>query len=77
MREYKRYTYMNRGNTSRSTRVKQYKGSRIQVYKETYKYERKKSTHEFTKGKLERLTRGLEGWSSERSTGVHATAAPL
>ena len=28
-----------------------------------------KGTHEFAKRKLERLTRGLEGWSSEQSAG--------
>ena len=50
----------------------------------TYRYTRKstsmnsmKGTHEFAKRKLERHTGGLEGWSTERSTGVHATAAPL
>ena len=51
MREYKRYTYMNSGNTRKCTSMNSVKA--LTSLKE----------------KLERLTRGLEGWSSERSTG--------
>ena len=57
------------GNTWRYTRMNSIK---VVTYKYTRKctsMNRKKSTHEFTKGKLERHTGGLEGWSSERSAG--------
>ena len=36
-----------------------------------------KGTHEFTKGKLERHTGGLEGGASDGLLEIHASAAPL